>query len=92
MSTEHKNTQNPFEKLINAFIDHPKEAGESYWEHLTFTIGMAGRFLYIAIVITIHGVFPFLLTHTGSDSIDKAHRILHARAEKCRLAKESMNS
>jgi hypothetical protein len=92
MSTETEKPKNLFEKVINAFAEHPRDAGETYLEHLIFTIGMAGRFVYIGIVIAIHGIFPFLLTHTASNGIDKAHQILQARAEKCRESKQAMNS
>lgn len=65
-----------------AFTEHPNEAGETYPEHLWFTITISARFFYIAVAILIHGIFPFLLPRTGSTNIEKANRIIKERASR----------
>ncbi|MBX9726828.1 MAG: hypothetical protein K2X09_06145 [Rickettsiales bacterium] len=70
--------------VVTAFTAHPKATGETYLEHLWFTLTMAARFLYIALVVVIHGLFPFLLPRTGSKQIEHVYRIIKARIPKAR--------
>jgi len=69
-------------KIKFAFCDHPRQAGETYFEHLMFTLGMATRLFFSAVCLLIHGVFPFLCVHTASKSIRGCHAILDERALK----------
>ena len=65
--------------LVDKFTAHPHEAGESYPEHLRFTAGMAGRLIYVGLLILIHGIFPFLLTRKASSEVVKIYAIMQAR-------------
>lgn len=67
-----------------AFTEHPEATGETYLEHLWFTVSMAGRFLYTATVLVIHGTFPFLLTKAASIEIEKIYKIMRSRVPKVR--------
>lgn len=67
-----------------AFTEHPEETGETYLQHLWFTIGMSLRFFITTLVILIHGVFPFLLTRTASLRIEEVYRIMKSRIPKSR--------
>lgn len=70
----------PAKSLIAAFTDHPREAGESYWQHLCFTVGMAGRLFACCFLLIIHGILPFTLTHAASAKMKKCQHILAERA------------
>lgn len=70
----------PIKKLHSAFTDHPREAGESYWHHFCFTVGMSGRLFVCSFLLLIHGILPFTLTHVPSSKIKKCQRILSDRA------------
>jgi Family of unknown function (DUF6356) len=71
-------------EVNRAFTTHPQDTGETYWEHLWFTLRMSSRFLSTTIVILIHGIFPFLLMREGSEQIEKIYRIIKQRIPKSR--------
>jgi len=62
-----------------AFTEHPETTGETYFQHLRYTVKMAGRFLYSGIVIVVHGVFPFLYVRTASNQIELVYRNMKIR-------------
>lgn len=66
--------------LRAAFTDHPREAGESYWQHFVFTADMARRLLVVSILLIAHGILPFTLTHAASSRLQQCQRILTERA------------
>lgn len=67
-----------------AFTEHPHETGETYLQHLWFTVKMGGRLFYTTVVLTIHGLFPFLLVKTASRQIERVYGIMRARVPKAR--------
>ncbi len=67
-----------------AFTEHPHETGETYVQHLWFTVRMAGRFIYTTTVLMIHGLFPFLLTKAASTQIEIIYKIMRSRVPKAR--------
>lgn len=67
-----------------AFTEHPEQTGETYWQHLLFTVKMATRFGYVSMVIMIHGLFPFLFVTTASRQIELIYRIMKSRIPKQR--------
>ena len=67
-----------------AFTEHPSDTGESYLQHLWFTLTMAARFLFTMTVLIIHGVFPFLLVRAASQQIEKSYRIMKSRIPQSR--------
>lgn len=71
-------------KCTRAFTEHPADTGESYLEHLLFTVKMSLRFLYTMVVLIIHGVFPFLLKRAASIQIEKVYGIMKSRIPKSR--------
>lgn len=77
-----------FEK---AFTQHPHETGETYLEHLTFTVKMTSRLLYTSAVLFTHGVFPFLFMKTASRQIEKLYSIMKSRIPKQRLEEIDLN-
>lgn len=72
-----------------AFTEHPAAAGESYWQHLWFTLSMGARLMFAGFVILLHGLFPFMLTYTGSNQLKKCNKILSERAVKAQMPGES---
>lgn len=74
-----------------AFTEHPHETGETYIEHLKFTIKMTSRLLYTSIVLFTHGVFPFLFMKTASQQIEKLYGIMKSRIPKKRLEEIDLN-
>ena len=69
-------------KILN--LEHPKDVGLSYYEHLKFTWKESILALGMSLVMFIHGIFPPLFDLIFSDYIKKAQeRItkIHARYE-----------
>ncbi|MBN8544282.1 MAG: hypothetical protein J0M34_08475 [Alphaproteobacteria bacterium] len=71
--------------MNEAFTEHPKATGETYLEHLGFTIRMSGRMLWAGIAILLHGIFPFLFTKTGSNEITALYAIMKNRIPASKL-------
>jgi uncharacterized NAD(P)/FAD-binding protein YdhS len=67
-----------------AFTEHPESAGETYLEHLWFTVKMSGRFAFVSSAIMLHGLFPFLCTRTASTHTEQLYRIMKTRIPKKR--------
>lgn len=66
--------------IERAFTQHPSEAGETYLQHLRFTLFLSARSLLVGMVILVHGLFPFLFTRTASAHIGQLYLIMRARA------------
>lgn len=64
------------------FIYHCHEAGETYFEHLGFTVKTSATLLYSGLALFIHGIFPFLFTTTASGNIKQLHATIAERAAK----------
>jgi hypothetical protein len=73
-------TKNLMLVVCAAFTEHPRLAGETYWQHFAFTIGMAWRLGVICMFLVIHGLLPFTFTHAASSRLQKCQRILNDRA------------
>jgi NADPH:quinone reductase-like Zn-dependent oxidoreductase len=73
------------EQLGRHFTAHPEETGETYLEHLIFTLKMGGRITSCGILLIIHGVFPFTFRRTVSAQIEKIYAILKGRIPRQRL-------
>jgi hypothetical protein len=72
-------------KLNLAFTEHPKATGETYLQHLWFTLRMSGRMLWAGFAILTHGIFPFLFTKTGSHEIEALYAIMKNRIPASKL-------
>lgn len=73
-----------FSKL---FVDHPRDAGESYLEHMGMAWSFGGRMFVASLACFIHGLIPGLCIRTGSKSICELHEEMSARAKVCEDAK-----
>ena len=70
------------------FTEHPAGTGETYGQHLWFTLTMAVRFFYAGGAIFVHGIFPFLCVRTASNEIIRSYRIMRTRVPKSQLLAE----
>lgn len=65
------------------FTRHLRDADEGYFEHLAFTLKVGATMVVIACVVVIHGLLPFLFTHTGSQMLDRLNADMAARRAHC---------
>ena len=65
----------------NPFTRHPKEVGETYFEHMGIASGVGLRLAVGALACFVHAVFPFLCVRTGSQTIEKLYRRIYKRVE-----------
>jgi len=67
-------------RLADAFTRHPREAGQTYRQHLRFALYVAGQSLAAGAAAAVHAVLPFLLQHSAGRRIRAlAERIEQAR-------------
>ncbi|MFO1242787.1 MAG: DUF6356 family protein [Rickettsiales bacterium] len=86
MQEEHQRKAKEIKDQVEkAFTEHPQQTGETYLEHLKFTIKMTSRLFYTSVVLFTHGVFPFLFTREASLQIEKVYGIMKSRIPKKRL-------
>jgi len=76
-------------QIKKQFTQHPGEGGETYTQHLWFTLRMTTRILYCAVTLLIHGIFPFLLKRTTSRQMEIMYRILRTRLPERREGSDS---
>ena len=58
---------------------HLEEVDETYLQHLWCCIKYVCLFSWLAIIIFIHGLVPFILTTTASDKIKELNNDLNCR-------------
>ena len=47
--------------MYNPFTKHPREnAGENWWQHCQFAIGVGFRLIFTSLIFILHGIFPFI--------------------------------
>lgn len=66
-------------EMDTLFSTHPKETGETYFQHLRFTLTMTSRIIFCGLALLIHGAFPFLLKRTTSRQLQTIYRIIQTR-------------
>ncbi|MEO1657741.1 MAG: DUF6356 family protein [Pseudomonadota bacterium] len=61
------------------FTDHPKSVGETYFQHMGSAFSFSGKMLVAGVACCVHGVFPFLFTTTGRETVEDLHSrmVLH---------------
>lgn len=69
--------------MLRHFTDHPRTVGESYLQHMAMACGFGVSMFAGALACFVHGVFPWLCTTRGSDTIrDLHHRMVtHRRVQ-----------
>ena len=68
--------------MINIFTKHPKEVGETYFEHMFNAVRFSLTFLLLFVVALIHSILPFLFTRTASCVVQEMAKHMEDR-EKC---------
>lgn len=71
---------------------HLYDANENYFEHLGFTIKFATTLIVVAIIALIHGLMPFVFTHTASTKLCKLMDEAKARKAMCEQRRCSKSS
>ncbi len=54
------------DQFLRAFTEHPASVGESYWQHLAFALGFAGKLMLAGLAALVHALLPFLFRTTAS--------------------------
>lgn len=68
--------------MSNPFTDHPREVGETYFEHLATAAMFGATMLVGGLLVLVHALLPFLFVTTGSRTMDKLHRRMTRRTDK----------
>jgi hypothetical protein len=55
--------------MANIFTKHPKEVGETYFQHLWVALKYSFKLLLLFIISFIHSIFPFIFKTTVSAKI-----------------------
>jgi hypothetical protein len=66
---------------MNLFTKHPREAGETYFEHQRTALGFSAECLSAAYMAFVHSIFPFLYERGASTKIKSLNDRLQARAK-----------
>jgi uncharacterized integral membrane protein len=71
-------------EIKKIFTEHPKQTGETYFEHFCFTVKMSLHLITVSLLLFTHGLFPFLFTRTASRQIESVYLIMKSRIPKIR--------
>lgn len=58
------------------FLDHPREVGESYREHMGVAASFGLAMIWGGTKALVHAVFPMWCVTSGSDTIRRLHTIM----------------
>src|SRR5688572_15672031 len=75
--------------MRNPFTAHPRDVGQSYFEHGVFACRYGARMTLGGVAAFLHGVFPFLFKTTGSRVTRELVATLEAPAARARARTES---
>lgn len=70
--------------LARLFVDHPREVGEGYFEHMAASGRYGLRLLGAACAAFAHSVCPGVCKTAASDTVKQMARELGGRAEEAR--------
>lgn len=70
--------------MLRRFTDHPASLNETYLQHMGAAFGFGASMLVGAFACFMHGLFPWLFSTKGSDTI----RALHHRMVTHRVVRE----
>lgn len=65
--------------VARLFKAHPESVGESYVAHLACAVSFGLRMAAGGLACIAHGLFPFLFTHTASDTVRALHAEMNER-------------
>ena len=70
-----------FYKMKNIFTEHPKQVGETYFQHLIKAFSFSFKLLWMSVQAMIHALFPFLCVSTVSVKIKGMNDSLQSRKD-----------
>jgi hypothetical protein len=59
--------------MFTRFNEHPASVNETYLQHMGMAFGFGGRMLAGSLACFMHGLFPWMFTTRGSDTIRTLH-------------------
>jgi hypothetical protein len=59
--------------MLHRFTDHPSSVNETYFQHLATAFSFGARMVLGGLACLVHGLFPWLCTTRGSDTIRGLH-------------------
>ena len=62
--------------MRNPFTAHPREVGETYFEHGAFACRYGAKMTWGGVAALVHGLLPFLFQATGSRITRELNRTL----------------
>ena len=65
--------------MLSKSRTHLSEAGEGYFEHLRFAVGVGLMLMAAGLACVIHGIFPAFCTKTASRTVDELRRLFAER-------------
>jgi hypothetical protein len=65
--------------IDDLFLQHPAAAGETYLQHLLFTVKTGGHLLLTSIALILHGFVPKFYQTTASDRIIRLNDVMQER-------------
>ncbi len=65
--------------LKTLFTKHPHEVGMNYSRHCRYAFSVMLRLFGCGLACSIHAFFPFLFTHTTSDTVKKLNEDFNHR-------------
>ena len=69
--------------VFNAlFLDNPHAAGETYLQHLAFTVKQGAYLVLTAAALIAHGLIPATCQTTASERLFRIHALFKSRWEK----------
>ena len=54
-----------------SLFHHPKEVGMTYFEHMLFSLYLAGKFGYACILAIIHALYPDAFVTSSTDAVNE---------------------
>ena len=57
--------------LLRLFTEHPKETGETYWQHQRYAMLVSLKLIKWGVMLWIHSIFPLLYTTAASRGLIK---------------------
>lgn len=68
-------------KIIEKFTLHPKENGETYFQHFRCAASYGLDMVFSGLAAIIHAIFPFLFETAASDCAKKITKEVDRRAQ-----------
>jgi hypothetical protein len=62
-----------YRTMKQLFTEHPQSVGETYVQHMGSAFSFGGKMFLASFSCFAHGVFPFLCTRRGSQTITDLH-------------------